>query len=77
MIDSKEYSDIQGYWNNKGEDEIDIVAVNDFEKYLLFCEVKRNPKKISLALLENKAKELIKKFPKYNVEFRGLSLNDM
>ena len=77
MIDSKEYSDIQGYWNSKGEDEIDIVAVNDFEKYLLFCEVKRNPKKISLALLENKAKELIKKFPKYNVEFRGLSLNDM
>ena len=36
MIDSKVFSDIQGYWNSKGEDEIDIVAVNDFEKRLLF-----------------------------------------
>ena len=50
MIDSKVFSDIQGYWNSKGEDEIDIVAVNDFEKRLLFCEVKRNAKKSALQL---------------------------
>ena len=37
MIDSKAFSDIQGYWNSKGEDEIDIVADNDFEKLRLFC----------------------------------------
>lgn len=77
MIDSKEFSDIQGYWNNKGEDEIDIVAVNDFEKRLLFCEVKRNPQKISLTILETKAVNLVKKHPKYSVEYRGLSLQDM
>ena len=77
MIDSKKFSDIQGYWNSKGEDEIDIVAVNDFDKRLLFCEVKRNPKKISLAILESKAMELVKKYPKYSVEYQGLSLDDM
>ena len=54
MVDSKEFSDIQGYWNTKGEDEIDIVAINDFDKRLLFCEVKRNPKKIDLSVLETK-----------------------
>ena len=77
MIESKEFSDIQGYWNSKGEDEIDIVAVNDYEKRLLFCEVKRNAKKISLSTLQNKAVELVKKHSQYNVEYKGLSLEDM
>lgn len=77
LIDSKQFSDIQGYWNNKGEDEIDIVAVNDFEKHLLFCEVKRNKKRINLALLEKKATEIIKKYPQYSIQYRALSLEDM
>ena len=77
MVDSKEFSDIQGYWNTKGEDEIDIVAINDFDKRLLFCEVKRNPKKIDLSVLETKAVGLVKKYPNYNIEYKGLSLDDM
>lgn len=77
MIDSKQFSDIQGYWNNKGENEIDIVAVNDYEKQLLFCEVKRNKHKISLPLLEKKAIDIVKKYPKYEIRYKGLSLEDM
>ena len=77
MIDSMQYSDIQGYWNNKGEDEIDIVAVNEFEKHIVFCEVKRNPKRISLPILEEKSKDIVKKFSKFTVEYKGLSLEDM
>lgn len=77
MIDSMEYSDIQGYWNNKGEDEIDIVAVNEFEKRIVFCEIKRNPKRISLPILEEKSKDIVKKFSKFTVEYKGLSLEDM
>lgn len=77
MTDSKKFSDIQGYWNSKGEDEIDIVAINDFEKRLLFCEVKRNQKKISLTTLEKKAINIIKKYPNYNIEYMGLSLENM
>lgn len=77
MIESKQYSDIQGYWNSKGENEIDIVAVNDVEKHLVFCEVKRNARRISLGELENKAKDIITKYPNYSVEFKGLSLEDM
>ena len=77
MIEAKEFSDIQGYWNSKGEDEIDIVAINELEKRLVFCEVKRNPRRISLAVLKNKALDIIAKHPKYTVEFKGLSLEDM
>lgn len=77
MIDSKQFSDIQGYWNNKGENEIDIVAVNDYEKQLLFCEVKRNKHKISLPLVEKKAIDIVKKYPKYEIQYRGLALEDM
>ena len=77
IMDSMEYSDIQGYWNNKGEDEIDIVAVNEFEKRIVFCEIKRNPKRISLPILEEKSKNIVKKFSKFTVEYKGLSLEDM
>ena len=77
MIEAKEFYDIQGYWNSKGEDEIDIVAINELEKRLVFCEVKRNARRISLAELKNKARSIIAKYPKYSIEFKGLSLEDM
>ena len=28
FAESNEYSDILGYWDNKGENEIDLIAVN-------------------------------------------------
>ncbi|MDL2224417.1 DUF234 domain-containing protein [Bacteroidales bacterium OttesenSCG-928-M06] len=77
MMEAKEFSDIQGYWNSKGEDEIDIVAINDVEKRLVFCEVKRNSKRIRLGELEYKAKDIIAKYPKYSIEYKGFSLEDM
>jgi AAA+ ATPase superfamily predicted ATPase len=77
MIEAKEFSDIQGYWNSKGENEIDIVAINEVEKRLVFYEVKRNPRRIRLGELENKAKDIIAKSPQFLVEFKGLSLEDM
>lgn len=77
MIESKQFSDIQSYWNRKGENEIDIVAVNDFEKRLVICEVKRNKSRISIPLLQNKAAEIVKKYADYEVEYRALSLEDM
>ncbi len=77
MIESKKFSDIQGYWNSKGENEIDIVAVNEVEKRLAFYEVKRNPRRISLGELEHKAKDVFAKYPQFTVEYQGLSLEDM
>jgi AAA+ ATPase superfamily predicted ATPase len=77
IIEAKEYSDIQSYWNSKGENEIDIVAINETERRLVFREVKRNPKRISLNVLKDKAKDIVSKYPKFSVEYKGLSLEDM
>jgi len=77
LIEAKQFSDIGNYWNRKGENEIDIIAVNEMEKLLCFYEIKRNKNKISLPLLENKASEIVKNFPDYNIKYTGLSLEDM
>lgn len=77
MIDSKQFSDIKSYWDRKGENEIDIVAVNDYEKKMVICEVKRNKSKIRIPLLEHKAEDIVKKYPKYAIEYHALSLEDM
>lgn len=77
LTESKKYSDIQGYWDNKSENEIDIIAINEFEKRLDFFEIKRNPNRINLEILQHKAEKIAVKFPKFKIEYNGLSLNDM
>jgi len=77
LIESKSFSAIGNYWNKKGEDEIDIVALNEMEKQLFFYEVKRNKKRISIPALEEKAGRIVKDYPQYSVEYRGLSLEDV
>ena len=71
------YSDIGSYWERGKQNEIDIVAVNDEEKIILFAEVKRNPKKIDLKVLEIKAAKLMAKYKGYAFQFRGFSLDDV
>jgi len=77
LIESKRFSDIGNYWDRKGENEIDIIAINEMEKHLCFYEVKRNKKRINILALENKANEIVKKFPGYNPEYLGLSMEDL
>jgi AAA+ ATPase superfamily predicted ATPase len=77
LIDAKQFSDIGSYWNRKGENEIDIIAVNDREKRLVFYEVKRSKKRISIPLLEKKSEDIAKNYPDYTIEYQGLSLEDM
>ena len=78
LIESLQYSDIQRYWNNKGENEIDIVAINEYEKTAIIAEVKRQKDKISLKILREKAKNLVnKELSGYRIEYRALSIEDM
>jgi AAA+ ATPase superfamily predicted ATPase len=77
LMESKQFSEIGNYWNRRGEDEIDIVALNDMDKKLIFCEVKRNKNRISIPLLEKKSEEIIRKYSNYHIEYKALSLEDM
>src|SRR5690606_15989924 len=58
----KKYNLIGSYWERNNQNEIDIVAVNDMEKKVLFAEVKRNAKNISIEKLKEKSKNLIVKY---------------
>ena len=68
---------VGNYWDSKGENEIDLIALNDFEKKGLVAEVKRNPDKINYTLLAQKMANLPKEFSKYSLIQKGLSLDDM
>ncbi len=74
---SKRYSRIGRYWSRKGENEIDIVAINDEEKKVDFYEVKLNPGKIKLNVLKHKSLDVLRNFPDYEVAYYGLSIEDM
>ena len=74
---SNQFSNIGTYWEKGNQNEIDIVAVNDFEKTMLIAEVKINLKKIDLKLLEKKATKLISKYKQYNIKYIGYSLEDL
>ena len=74
---SGNYSAIGTYLVKGNQNEIDIVAINDDEKKMLIAEVKRNPRKIDISLLEGKAQKLLQKHKGYEIQFKGYSMEDM
>ena len=77
LTESKQFSDIGNYWDKKGTNEIDLIAVNDITLRLVFYEVKRNKTRINLNLLKQKSESFIHHFPGYTIEYQGLSLEDI
>lgn len=79
-IESKLYTNIGRWWDRKGENELDLVAANEFGLTLEICEIKRNLKNISFKLLEEKAERMLAavgQFKGYTSSIKGLDLNDM
>ena len=80
FISEGRYSRIGGWWDRKGENEIDLVCENEFSNVLDFYEVKRDAKRIDLAALERKREAFFVKNPGLRtraVTCRGISLKDM
>jgi AAA+ ATPase superfamily predicted ATPase len=77
LIEQEAATAIGSYWDNKGENEIDIIALNDLNKTALVAEIKRNPKKINLTALAVKAEKLGKELAAYRVAYTGWSMEDM
>lgn len=70
-------SQIGSYWESGNQNEIDLVAINDYEKTALIAEVKRNAEKIDLKILKEKSHQLIKKLDGYKLSYKGFSLDNM
>jgi len=77
VAEEERITSIGRYWDRKGENEIDLIALNDLDKTALIVEVKRNPKKIDLGLLQAKAETINTLLSKYKVRLKALSMNDM
>ena len=77
MMEEGNYSAIGTYWEKSNHNEIDIVAVNDLDKSVVFAEVKRKKENISIPGLITKAKNLQAQLKDYDAEFIGLGIEDM
>lgn len=64
-------------WERGNANEIDIVAVNDLERKLLFAEVKLNKANIRHTELRAKARNIVAAHPGYEAEFQAFSLEEM
>ena len=77
-MESGLYTLVGNWWNRKGKNEIDMIALNEFDHTGMAAEIKRNPRKISLKELQEKVDTLPSKtFSEYTLSLRGLSIEDM
>ena len=80
LIEDKLYTQIDSWWSRNGEDEIDLIGINELSKQAVFYEIKRNEKEISIAQLKERTDKFLtatRQLKKYNISQVGLSLNDM
>lgn len=72
------YTQVGNWWDRKGENEIDLIALNEFNHTAVAAEIKRNSEKVNLHALEAKVETLRKSdFGKYSFSLQALSLEDM
>ncbi|MCQ2250649.1 MAG: ATP-binding protein [Bacteroidales bacterium] len=71
------YNTVSNSWSSNGENEIDLVAINDIDKEIKIAEIKRNPQRASIQKLIEKSESLLKKFKKLKAEYLILSLENM
>jgi AAA+ ATPase superfamily predicted ATPase len=77
LSEENNFSQIGSYWETGNQNEIDIVAINEYEKYALIAEVKRQKKHINMQLLKEKATTLSQKLSDYKIDYKAFSLEDM
>jgi AAA+ ATPase superfamily predicted ATPase len=80
FIGEHAYTKIGGWWDRKGENEIDLVCENEFAKKLDFYEVKRDSSRFDSALLARKVEAFLEKNPALRsstISCGGLSMSDM
>ncbi len=77
MKEKQLYTQIGSYWQRGNQNEIDIVAIDEADKTILICEVKRSPKRLNLNELKLKSEKLLQQYEDYKIEYRLLSLEDI
>ena len=73
---SPQFNLIGNYWKKGHQNEIDIIAVNEREKFAVIAELKLSAKRIQLHELERNALSN-GQLGGYKIVYKGLSLDDM
>lgn len=76
-IESGQCTIVGNWWDRKGGNEIDMIALNEFNHTGIVAEIKRNPRKINLVELGEKVKVLPSEYGRYQLSLQGLSIEDM
>lgn len=77
-VETGQYTVVGNWWDRKGGNEMDMIALNEFDHTGIVAEIKRNPRKISLTELQEKVNMLPPAtFSDYTFSLRALSLEDM
>lgn len=80
FIESNRFTRLGGYWDRKGENEIDLIAVDEQNKTADIFEIKRNKKNIQKNTLTEKINYFTRstgELTDYQINFSGLSMDDM
>ena len=80
LRETKRFTRIGGFWDRKGENEFDLFAVNEIDRYAEIYEVKMQKKKYDKGLLEKKVKVLLQNCDELNgmdIRLGCLSVDDM
>ncbi|MBO4964389.1 MAG: ATP-binding protein [Prevotella sp.] len=70
-------TEVSHWWDSKGENEIDLIAVEKIDRRATVAEIKRNPQKFNPNKLEEKYNNIKSHLRGYRVELIGLSMEDM
>lgn len=79
-MESGEFTCIGRWWDRKGENEIDMIAEDELSENVTFYEIKRQADEISIGVLKQRAEVMLQathEFKKYNISYKGLSMEDM
>jgi AAA+ ATPase superfamily predicted ATPase len=80
FLEEGRYTRIGGWWDRKGENEIDLVCENELDGVLDFYEVKLSFDRYDEARLREKTNAFLRKHPEkcgMKIGFAGLSIKDM
>lgn len=80
LVETHMFTRIGSWWDRRGENEIDLVAENEFENRAVFFEIKRKAASIDMETLERKVSVFLRAtgaFKGYSTDCKGLSMQDM
>lgn len=76
-MENQNYTRIGGYWDRKGENEIDMIAINEINKTIEIIEIKRNENNFNMIKLMEKGNHFIQSSglsSDYKIEYKTLSM---